>query len=143
MAECFAGVSCDIARIRFWMAGELCLSALRGCTPSKRSVGKLLALQIGSLLNRPVGDGTGPHGCPRMRFTRLATSEDLLHIGKSCRISNAQFHFVRWRRAHRGLCKIRGISSRGLKFGRNLSIGSGALIRPRSYYSREIGMGPV
>jgi acetyltransferase-like isoleucine patch superfamily enzyme len=74
---------------------------------------------------------------------RLATSQGLLLIGKSCRISNPQFISFGGDVVIEDFAEIQGLSSRGLKFGRNVSIGSGAMIRPSSYYSREIGMGLV
>lgn len=80
------------------------------------------------------GMGRGP-------FLRSRRGQVLL--GRGVRIHNPQFISVGANFVVEDFAEIQGLARDGLVFGNSVSIGSGAMIRPSSYYSRDIGVGLV
>ncbi|TFC82989.1 acyltransferase [Cryobacterium cheniae] len=71
----------------------------------------------------------------------LGSSKGLLLLGRGSRIRNAQFVSHAGRLVVEDSAEIQGLSREGIVFGRDVSVGSGTLIRPSSYYGGEIGIG--
>ena len=74
----------------------------------------------------------------RMWFKRTA---GLLLIGKSVTIRNPQYISTGQEFVAEDYCEIQGLSKQGVVFGRHVTIGRYAMIRPSGYYGREIGIG--
>lgn len=68
-------------------------------------------------------------------------SRGVVLVGRGARISNRQFIRFGSRCLIEDYAEIQGLSSAGLTFGDDVTIGSGARIRPSSYYSNPIGDG--
>ena len=66
----------------------------------------------------------------------------MLLIGRGARI-NPQFLFHAGRLVIEDFAEVHGLSKRGIIFGKDVSIGRNAQIRPSSYYRGEIGEGLV
>lgn len=74
---------------------------------------------------------------------RLRRSEGMPLVGKGVRVRNPQFIETGRNFLIEDFAEIQGLSIDGITFGDNVSVGTGALIRPSSYYSRAIGRGLV
>lgn len=71
----------------------------------------------------------------------LKKSKGMLFIGKKTLIMNKNKIIVGKNNKFEANCEIQGLSTRGLTFGDNVTIGNSAMIRPSSYYGVEIGQG--
>jgi acetyltransferase-like isoleucine patch superfamily enzyme len=74
---------------------------------------------------------------------RLGSSRGLPLIGRGVRVRNAHLVHTGSDLIVEDFAEIQGLSRDGIRFGDNVSIGAGTLIRPSSYYSRAIGVGLV
>lgn len=72
---------------------------------------------------------------------RLRVCSGLPLIGRGVRVRNPQFIEIGTDFVVEDFAEIQGLSQAGIKIGNTVSIGTGALIRPSSYYSRQIGVG--
>lgn len=74
---------------------------------------------------------------------RLGSARGIPLIGRGVRVRNP--HLVETGRdlIVEDFAEIQGLSRDGIRFGDGVSIGTGSLIRPSSYYSRAIGVGLV
>jgi acetyltransferase-like isoleucine patch superfamily enzyme len=72
---------------------------------------------------------------------RLKASLGVPLIGSHVKIRNPKLISVGRYFIAEDFCEIQGLSERGLIFGNRVTIGRFAMIRPSSYYGREIGMG--
>lgn len=68
-------------------------------------------------------------------------SRGRLFVGRGVRLSHVNRVSHLGRLVIEGGAEVQGLAKRGLVFGHNVSIGSGAMIRPSSYYGGEIGEG--
>lgn len=64
-----------------------------------------------------------------------------IFIGKGVRIRNPRHIKISGNVVFEDYSEIQGLSKNGIKFGKNVTIGSFAMIRPSGYYGREIGEG--
>lgn len=71
----------------------------------------------------------------------LRKSSGLLLVGRGARISNPQGITHRGRLIIEDYAHVQGLASGGLHFGRDVSIGSGTMIRPTGNYGGEAGVG--
>ncbi|MDU0344772.1 acyltransferase [Microbacterium sp. KSW2-29] len=74
---------------------------------------------------------------------RLGTSHGLPLIGRGVRVRNPHLVHAGRDLVVEDFAEIQGLSRDGIRFGSGVSIGTGTLIRPSSYYSRAIGVGLV
>lgn len=74
---------------------------------------------------------------------RLGTSHGLPLIGRGVRVRNPHLVHAGRDLVVEDFAEIQGLSRDGIRFGNGVSIGTGTLIRPSSYYSRAIGVGLV
>ncbi|MGC0368442.1 acyltransferase [Microbacterium sp. SLBN-111] len=74
---------------------------------------------------------------------RLGSVRGMPLIGRGVRIRNAHLIHTGKDLVVEDFAEIQGLSRDGIRFGDGVSIGSGTLIRPSSYYSRAIGVGLV
>lgn len=74
---------------------------------------------------------------------RLGTSHGLPLIGRGVRVRNPHLVHAGRDLIVEDFAEIQGLSRDGIRFGDGVSIGTGSLIRPSSYYSRAIGVGLV
>lgn len=74
---------------------------------------------------------------------RLGTSHGLPLIGRGVRVRNPHLVHAGRDLVVEDFAEIQGLSRDGIQFGNGVSIGTGTLIRPSSYYSRAIGVGLV
>lgn len=72
---------------------------------------------------------------------RLKRSEGLLLLGKGAILRNPQFISVGRRFVAEDYSEIQGLSSEGVVFGDDVTVGRFAMIRPSGYYGREVGIG--
>ena len=70
-------------------------------------------------------------------------SQGIPLVGRGVRIRNPQFISVGRDFIVEDFAELQGLASGGLVFGDSVSIGTAALVRPSSYYSRAIGVGLV
>lgn len=78
-----------------------------------------------------------------LRRPFLGSSNGLLLVGRGARIKDARYVHHSGRLVLEDFAEIQGRSSRGIHFGKNVSIGRNAQIRPSSYYGGEPGHGLV
>lgn len=71
----------------------------------------------------------------------LASVKGPLLIGQAVRMANPQYLTTTGRVIIEDLAEIQAISSRGITFGSQVSIGRSTMIRPSGNYSREVGEG--
>jgi acetyltransferase-like isoleucine patch superfamily enzyme len=71
----------------------------------------------------------------------LRRSSGPLLLGRGARIQNPGYVRHRGRLVLEPFAEVQGLSSGGINFGSDISIGRGTLIRPSSYYGGEIGEG--
>jgi acetyltransferase-like isoleucine patch superfamily enzyme len=71
----------------------------------------------------------------------LKHTAGLVLIGKSVTIRNPQYISVEGEFVAEDYCEIQGLSKNGIRFGKHVTIGRFAMIRPSGYYGREIGDG--
>jgi acetyltransferase-like isoleucine patch superfamily enzyme len=74
---------------------------------------------------------------------RLGSRRGLPLIGRGVRVRNPHLVHVGTDVVVEDFAEIQGLSREGIRLGDRVSIGSGALIRPSSYYSRAVGVGLV
>ncbi len=74
---------------------------------------------------------------------RLGTSDGLPLIGRGVRVRNPHLVHAGRDLVVEDFAEIQGLSRDGIRFGNGVSVGTGTLIRPSSYYSRAIGVGLV
>lgn len=72
---------------------------------------------------------------------RLKRSEGLLLVGKGAILRNPQFISLGRRFVAEDYAEIQGLSSEGVVFGDDVTVGRFAMIRPSGYYGREVGIG--
>jgi acetyltransferase-like isoleucine patch superfamily enzyme len=72
---------------------------------------------------------------------RLASADGMLLLGRGVRMRNPSFLSFKGRLLVEDFAEIQGLSESGLTFGRDVSVGAFAMIRPSGYYSRRIGEG--
>ncbi|MDF2047451.1 MAG: hypothetical protein K0S70_504 [Microbacterium sp.] len=72
---------------------------------------------------------------------RLGSVNGIPLIGRSVRVRNAHLVHAGSDLVVEDFAEIQGLSRDGIRFGDGVSIGTGTLIRPSSYYSRAIGVG--
>ncbi|KLI76841.1 MULTISPECIES: acyltransferase [Lacticaseibacillus] len=69
-------------------------------------------------------------------------AKPLIFLGRHVRILNRQHLHIETKVKFEDYCEIQGLSTKGLYFGRNVTIGRGVQIRPSSYYGvGHIGYG--
>jgi len=68
-------------------------------------------------------------------------NKGLIFKGKSVKIRNPRYIYSYGNLVIEDYAEIQGISKRGIHFGKNVTIGRFAMIRPSGYYGREIGEG--
>lgn len=73
----------------------------------------------------------------------LGTSVGPLLVGRRTTISNPSYIHHAGRLVIEDGAEVQGLSRLGLRFGEEVSIGPGVMIRPSSYYGGEIGEGLV
>lgn len=73
----------------------------------------------------------------------LKSSQGLLLIGKSVRITHAEHISCGNRVKFEDYSEIHGLCKDGLVFGNDVTIGRNVMIRPSSYYGNDIGAGLV
>jgi acetyltransferase-like isoleucine patch superfamily enzyme len=74
---------------------------------------------------------------------RLGSRRGLPLIGRGVRVRNPHLVHVGADLVVEDFAEIQGLSRDGIRLGDRVSIGTGTLIRPSSYYSRAIGVGLV
>jgi acetyltransferase-like isoleucine patch superfamily enzyme len=72
---------------------------------------------------------------------RLGEAGGAVFVGRGVRVRQPQFIRAQGRLLIEDFAELHGLSTGGLVFGDQVSIGTGALIRPSGYYSRDIGDG--
>jgi acetyltransferase-like isoleucine patch superfamily enzyme len=72
---------------------------------------------------------------------RLGEAGGAFFVGREVRVRQPQFIRARGRLLIEDFTELHGLSTGGLAFGDQVSIGAGALIRPSGYHSRDIGDG--
>ncbi|MDF2990325.1 MAG: acetyltransferase [Microbacterium sp.] len=72
---------------------------------------------------------------------RLGSSRGIPLIGRGVRVRNPHLVHAGADLLVEDFAEIQGLSRDGIRFGDGVSIGTGTLIRPSSYYSRAIGVG--
>lgn len=75
------------------------------------------------------------------RKSSFAHSGGRLFIGRGVRISNAYSIRHEGRLVLEDFVELQGLSRDGIRFGHEVSIGAGTMIRPSSYYGGEVGEG--
>ena len=95
-------------------------------------------LRVSFQLGRKVG-AMAFRGFAIRPWLRHASSLPL--VGRGVRLRNPQFLSIGRDFVVEDLAEIQGLSIDGIVLGDSVSIGSGTLIRPSSYYSRAIGRG--
>jgi acetyltransferase-like isoleucine patch superfamily enzyme len=78
-----------------------------------------------------------------MRARGFKRSQGIPLVGRGVRIRNPQFISVGHNFIVEDSAELQGLATGGLVFGDSVSIGTAALIRPSSYYSRDIGVGLI
>jgi acetyltransferase-like isoleucine patch superfamily enzyme len=107
------------------------VARFEGLTPSQeRGAQVQLALRAAPMFVR---------GMTRKPF--LGTSNGSLFVGRGVRISNPSHIHHDGRLVLEDRVELQGLSRRGIRFGAEVSIGQGTMIRPSSYYGGEVGEG--
>lgn len=65
----------------------------------------------------------------------------LVLVGKNVKIRNPWHISTNGTVIFEDYCEVQGLSKRGITFGKNVTVGRFAVIRPSGYYGREIGEG--
>ena len=73
----------------------------------------------------------------------LGTSDGHLYVGRRVRLSGASRLHHRGRLVLEDGVELQALAKRGIRFGEDVSIGAGTMIRPSSYYGGEVGEGLV
>ena len=76
-----------------------------------------------------------------LRKPWFATSRGFLFVGRRTRISYLRGIHHTGRLVVEDGAEIQGLAKQGLRFGDDVSIGAGCMIRPSSYYGGEVGEG--
>lgn len=71
----------------------------------------------------------------------LKRTDGFLFIGKDVQVTHGKHIVVGKNVKFEDLSEIHGLYSEGLIFGDNVTIGRGTMIRPSSYYGRDLGHG--
>jgi len=74
---------------------------------------------------------------------RLGEASGPLFIGKGVRVRNPHLIRSRGRLVVEDYAEIHGLATNGIVLGDQVSIGTGALIRPSGYYSTDVGDGLI
>lgn len=74
-------------------------------------------------------------------YLLFRSNKGLILIGKGVRIRNPSMIHSAGRLIIEDYAEIQGASTNGIKFGKNVSVGSSAVIRPSGYYNRQKGYG--
>jgi acetyltransferase-like isoleucine patch superfamily enzyme len=78
-------------------------------------------------------------GVPHRAFLRSSVGP--LFVGQGARIRNPSMVSHTGRLVLEDYAEVHGLSTEGVSFGANVSIGRGTLIRPSSYYGGDAGIG--
>ena len=103
-------------------------SGLRGSDARAADVGALV--RAGRMFARGV-----------LRKWRFGASEGPLFIGRGVRLSGLRHVRHTGRLVIEDDAELQGLSSEGIRFGSDVSIGARTAIRPSSYYGGEVGVG--
>lgn len=106
--------------------------ARRANLPNWRRISLQLAAKVGPMAMRGI-----------VARLRMKAAAGLPLIGRGVRIRNPQLITAGRNLIIEDFAEIQGLSSEGIRLGDDVSIGAGSLIRPSSYYSRDIGKGLV
>lgn len=74
-------------------------------------------------------------------YMTLRKNNGLILIGNGARIRNSRSVKSEGRLIVENYAEIQGLSTNGVIFGENVSVGSQAIIRCSGYYSRDVGVG--
>lgn len=74
---------------------------------------------------------------------RLAHVSGVPFVGRGVRFRNPQYVTMGRRFIIEDYAEVQGLSLNGVRFGDNVSIGAGTLIRPTGYYTMNIGEGLI
>lgn len=106
--------------------------AQRANLPGWRRISLQLAAKVGPMAVRGI--------IARLRMKSVA---GLPLVGRGVRIRNPHLISAGRNLIVEDYAEIQGLSMEGIRLGDDVSIGAGSLIRPSSYYSRDIGKGLV
>lgn len=106
--------------------------AQRANIPNWKRISAQLAAKVGPMALRGV-----------FARLRLKSSAGIPLIGRGVRLRNPHLVAAGRNLIVEDFAEIQGLSIDGIRFGDDVSIGAGSLIRPSSYYSRDIGKGLV
>lgn len=76
-----------------------------------------------------------------LMYPFIGNAKGALMIGRGVRIRNAKSISRAGRLIIEDFAEVQGLSTSGINFGKNVSIGAFSIIRPSGYYSRAIGEG--